>query len=564
MRTHRHAIVVSAVCMVLLCGPHHAQAVEVPQDRPSERPLQLPEVEPEQPAPVLDLPPLDIGPEVKPVLPAMRVRINDFRFVGNTAIASSELDAVVGAYRGRELGNDDIEAIRVALTRYYIERGFINSGAVLPDQEIRAGVITFQIIEGRLSRIDVSGSRRLSESYIRERVALDAGPPVNVYAIRDRLYLLQQDPRIRRLDAALLPGTRPGEAILRIDLDEAPSRRAWLTVNNYRPPSVGAETAEVELLDYNLLGFGDTFDLRGNLTEGSDELDLSYAIPLNARDTALQLRYARTSSVVVEPPFDQLDVESRSQTIGLGLWHYPYKTPQEEVGLGVTLEQRQSWSYLLGEPFAFSPGTPPDGRVRISVLRFAQSWLTHNPQRVFAARSTFSVGVDAFDPTLDPAGEPDARYLAWLGQLQWVERLFARRDELVTRVDTQISDDPLLSLEQFSVGGAHSVRGYRENQLVGDNGLFASVEYRVSLWSDMSRGHRVQLAGFFDWGRSWNRDRPTPEPDVLASVGAGLRATYYPWLDFEFYYGSRLKRVAELDEDLQDRGIHFQLRARVW
>jgi len=561
---HRHGTVVSVICMVLLCGSSAVEAVEVPQDRPSERPLQLPESAPEQPAPVLDLPPLDLGPGTQPALPAMRVHIHDFRFTGNTAIASDELDAVVAAYRGRELSNDDFEVIRVALTRHYIKRGFINSGAVLPDQEIKAGIITFQIIEGRISRIDVIGSRRLPESYVHDRVALDAGPPVNVYAIRDRLYLLQQDPRIRRLDAALLPGTRPGEAILRIDLDEALSQRVWFTVNNYRPPSVGAERAEVELFDYNLLGYGDTFGLRGGVTEGSDDLDLNYAIPLNARDTALQLRYARNRSAVVESPFDQLDVQSRSQTIGIGVWHFLHKAPQEEVGLGVTFEQRQSRSYLLGEPFAFSPGTPANGRVRLSALRFAQSWLTHNPDRVLSARSTFSVGVDAYDPTLNSSGEPDARFLAWLGQLQWVERLFARHDELVTRVDTQVTDDPMLSLEQFSVGGAHSVRGYRENQLVGDNGLVASMEYRLSLWSDPGRGHRVQLAGFFDWGRSWNRERPTPEPEVLASIGAGLRATYYPWLDFELYYGSRLKKVAEQNNDLQDRGVHFQLRARVW
>ena len=564
MSIHRHGTVVSVICMVLLCGSSAVEAVEVPQDRPSERPLQLPESAPEQPAPVLDLPPLDLGPGTQPALPAMRVHIHDFRFTGNTAIASDELDAVVAAYRGRELSNDDFEVIRVALTRHYIKRGFINSGAVLPDQEIKAGIITFQIIEGRISRIDVIGSRRLPESYVHDRVALDAGPPVNVYAIRDRLYLLQQDPRIRRLDAALLPGTRPGEAILRIDLDEALSQRVWFTVNNYRPPSVGAERAEVELFDYNLLGYGDTFGLRGGVTEGSDDLDLNYAIPLNARDTALQLRYARNRSAVVESPFDQLDVQSRSQTIGIGVWHFLHKAPQEEVGLGVTFEQRQSRSYLLGEPFAFSPGTPANGRVRLSALRFAQSWLTHNPDRVLSARSTFSVGVDAYDPTLNSSGEPDARFLAWLGQLQWVERLFARHDELVTRVDTQVTDDPMLSLEQFSVGGAHSVRGYRENQLVGDNGLVASMEYRLSLWSDPGRGHRVQLAGFFDWGRSWNRERPTPEPEVLASIGAGLRATYYPWLDFELYYGSRLKKVAEQNNDLQDRGVHFQLRARVW
>ena len=564
MKLRRRASVALVLGISWLCGPLEAQVPGVPQDRPSERPLPLPKVEPERPAPKIELPPLEFGPDEKQPLPGLRVRVTEFRFVGNTVFTAEELASIAAPYRGRDIGSDDLETIRIALTRHYVERGFINSGAVLPDQEVSAGVVTFQIIEGRLTGIEVKGNRRLRESYIRERVALAAGPPMNVYAIRDRLFLLQQDPRIQRLDAALLPGTRPGEATLRVDVDEAPSRRAYLTFNNHRPPSVGAERGEVELLDYNLLGFGDSLALRGGLTQGSKDVDLTYAIPLNARDTALQFRYAQTSSTVVEPPFDQIDVKNNSQTAGVGVWHYPHKTPQEEVGLGLTFEQRQNRSYLLGEPFAFSPGTPPDGRVRLSVLRFAQSWLKHDPESVFAARSTFSAGFDAFNATVNTGSEPDARFLAWLGQLQWVERLFARRDELVIRADAQLANDPLLSLEQFSVGGANSVRGYRENQLVRDNGLFTSIEYRLTVWSDPGRGHRVQLAGFYDSGRSWSRERPTPEPEVLASVGVGLRATYYPWLDFELYYGRRLKDIGNTGNDLQDRGIHFQLRARVW
>ena len=563
MKTYRHAIVAPAISMVLLCASI-AQAVEVPQDRPSERPLPLPGVGLEEAPPLLELPPLDPDLGETPALPALRIRVDDFRFIGHTAFTDAELGSVTAAYRGRDLGSDDLEAIRVALTRYYIERGFINSGAILPDQDVTTGIITFQIIEGRLSRIEVRGHRRLPESYIRKRVALVAGPPANVYAIRDRLFLLQQDPRIQRLDAALLPGARPGEATLRIDLDEAPTRRLYLSINNHRPPSVGATRAEIEFTDYNLLGYGDTLGLRGGATDGSDDLDFSYALPLDARDTTLQFRYARGNSVVVEPPFEQIDITSRSQTVGLGLWHFPYKSPRDEFGLGLTLEQRQSRSFLLGEPFAFSPGTPADGRVRVSAVRFAQSWLTNNPARVLAARSTFSVGVDALDATLNPAGQPDARFLVWLGQFQWVERLFVRRDELVTRIDTQIANDPLLSLEQFSVGGARSVRGYRENYLVRDNGLFASLEYRFTLWSNTNHGHRVQLASFFDWGRSWNREQASPEPKVLASVGVGVRATYHPRVDFELYYGSRLKKVEKRDEDWQDKGIHFQLRARLW
>jgi len=564
VKPRRHEIAALVLVIALPSGPVGAQVPGVPQDRPSERPLPLPRPEPQRPAPQIELPPLELVPGESRALPGLRVTVNEFRFVGNTAFSSVELASVAAPYRGREIGSDDLEALRIALTRHYIERGFINSGALLPDQEVTQGVITFQIVEGRLTGIEVHGSRRLRESYVRDRVALAAGPPMNVYAIRDRLFLLQQDPRIQRLDAALLPGTRPGEATLRVDVDEAPSRRAYFTLNNHRPPSVGAEQAEIELLDYNLLGFGDSLALRGGVTQGSNDVDLTYAIPFNARDTALQFRYAKTNSTVVEAPFEQLDVKNISQTIGIGLWYYPHKTPQEEIGLGFTFELRENRSYLLGEPFAFSPGTPPDGKVRLSVLRFAQTWLKHDPERVFAARSTFSAGIDAFDATINPASEPDGRFLAWLGQLQYVERLFARRDELVIRTDAQLTDDPLFSLEQFSVGGANSVRGYRENQLVRDNGLYTSIEYRLTLWSDPGRGHRVQLAGFYDRGRSWNRERPTPEPEVLASVGVGLRATYYPWLDFELYYGRRLKNIGNTGNDLQDRGIHFQLRARVW
>lgn len=558
MKPRGRAIVVLIVG-ILWSGHAAAQVPGVPQDRPSERSLPLPEPKPREPAPTIELPPLDL--DVTPSPSALRVRVHEFRFTGNVAFTAEILAAIAEPYRGRDVGSDDLEALRIALTRHYVEHGFVNSGAVLPDQEITGGVITYRIVEGRLSGIEVHGHRRLRERYISERVALAAGPPMNAYAIRDRLFLLQQDPRIRRLDATLLPGTRPGEAILRVDVDEAPSRVAYVSVNNHRPPSVGAERAELELLDYNLLGFGDTLGIRAGLTEGSEDVDLSYSVPLNARDTALQVRYARSNSTVIEPPFDRLDIESSSQTVGAGFWYFPRKTPREELSIGYVFEQRRSQSSLLGEPFAFSPGTPPDGRVRLSVARFIQSWLMHNPERVLAARSTFSVGIDALDATVDSQTEPDGRFAAWLGQLQWVERLFVRRDELVVRVDTQLSDDPLLSLEQFSIGGARSVRGYRENQLVCDQGLFLSAEYRLPIWSNAGRGQRVQLAGFYDWGRCHNRERPTSDPEELASVGVGVRATFHPTFDFGLYYGSRRKDVGDLDGDLQDKGIHFQLRA---
>lgn len=561
MNASRRRVVCAFSWLLALPAVAGAQAPAVPLDRPGERPLPVPEAEPRA-APELVLPPLAPVPE-QPDKTGLRARVQGFRFAGNSVFSDAELAGVARAYIGRDIDAEDLEAIRLALTRYYVDRGYINSGAIVPDQDVVDGVILLQLVEGRLSDLEIDGHRRLPRAYLADRIALGAGPPLNVYAIRDRLFLLQQDPRIRRLDAALTPGLRPGEARLRIDVEEEPSRRLYLGLNNHRPPSVGAAAAELEFTDYNFFGRGDTLGLRYGLTHGLDNAAVDYALPLNARDTALTLRYARSDADVVEAPFDALDVQSRSETLGLGLWHPYRKTPRAEHGIGLTLERRRSQTFLLGEPFAFEPGADADGRSRVSALRLQLSWLTHAPARVLAARVTYSAGIDAFDASVG-AVEPDGRFGAWLGQFQWVERFLARREELVVRADFQRASDPLLSLEQFSLGGANSVRGYRENQIVRDSGWLTSFEYRWPLFDRPDSAHRVQLAAFFDAGRASNVDRPTPEPRALSSAGVGLRGTYAKTLEYRFYYGGRLHNIDNPRSDWQDNGLHLELRARLW
>jgi hemolysin activation/secretion protein len=60
----------------------------------------------------------------------------------------------------------DLEQLRVELTRAYTDEGYINSGALLPDQQVADGVITYQIVEGSLDSIDISGNGRLRPDYV--------------------------------------------------------------------------------------------------------------------------------------------------------------------------------------------------------------------------------------------------------------------------------------------------------------------------------------------------------------------------------------------------------------
>jgi len=144
----------------------------------------------------------------------VRVLVRQIRIVGNTVFPMEKLLEVTQRYVNRELATEDLEALRIELTRLYIDAGYINSGAIIPDQKLSEGVITLQIIEGELSTIEISGTTWFRDSYIRNRITLGAGPPLNIVALQERLQFLQQDERIARLAAELRPGVQRGESVV--------------------------------------------------------------------------------------------------------------------------------------------------------------------------------------------------------------------------------------------------------------------------------------------------------------------------------------------------------------
>jgi hemolysin activation/secretion protein len=170
----------------------------------------------------------------------VRVFVRAIRITGSTVFSQEDLAKITAPYVNRELTTEDLEALRLALTRLYINAGYINSGAVIPDQTVRDGVITMQIIEGELTAIEITGNRWFRANYLRQRLALGLEPPLNIAPLQQRLQFLQQDPRIARLDAELAPGVQRGESVLRVRVEETTPFKVELAFNNYQSPTVGA------------------------------------------------------------------------------------------------------------------------------------------------------------------------------------------------------------------------------------------------------------------------------------------------------------------------------------
>lgn len=531
---------------------------------PIEPSFPTPPPSPPLPRPVL--PPVSpMSPEEQERLPVPRVFVRQINVTGNTVFSEADLAAVTVTYVNRYLTSEDLETLRLALTRLYVNAGYINSGAVLPDQTVTAGVITFHIIEGTLTNVMVEGNRWFRAGYLRQRLTLDVKPPLNIGTLQERLQLLQQDDRIERLDAEISPGVQLGESALHVRVAERLPFFVALEFNNYQSPTLGAERGLLTVAHRNLTGHGDVLNFTYGRSSGLDlQVDTSYTLPLTPRNTTVSLRYQRNDTSVVEELFAPLDITSQSEIFTLTLRHPFYRTLQREFALALSGEYLESRTFLLGEPFSFSAGAN-NGKTKDTALRLLAEWLDQTPEHVLAIRSRFSLGIDALGATTHgDSSLPDGRFFAWLGQFQWGKRLGARDIQLLFRLDVQLTTEPLLPLEQIAIGGRFSVRGYRENQLVRDNGLIVSLESRIPLIRNTRWAEYVQLVPFVDFGGGWNQKVATPDPTTLVSIGLGIRwaATLHKGLPLrvqsEVFWGYKLKNVQTEGGNLQDHGLHLQ------
>jgi hemolysin activation/secretion protein len=516
------------------------------------------------------LPPAPEQPDPEPRLSTQaRIFVRAFQFEGNSAFSHAELEALTAPFVQRELTTDDLEQARRAVTLHYVNQGYLNSGAILPDQDPSDGVILMRIIEGHLTQIHLSGNRWLSDRYLYPRLRRYAQSPLNLNQLQDGLQWLRLNPNITQINAELQPGDAPGEAHLDLHIADRQPFRVGLQFDNQRPPSVGAEQLSLLASILNVTGHSDSLELRYGIAHAGvdgpefsefDNVDASYRLPITRYDTTLGFYGSRLNSSIVESTFQPLDIESLSTSFGLLLHQPVLQSVDQEISLTLAFDRRENETRLLAEPFSLSPGAV-DGKTAVSVLRFSQEWIGRGQDHVLAIRSTFNLGLDLWDATdSNIPGEPNATFFSWLAQAQYVRRLFHTQNQLVWRLTGQWTQEPLLALEQISLGGFDTIRGYVENQLVRDRGLSSSVELRLPVWFNSAGAGMLFVAPFFDIGVA-SGVQHSPGPTTLCSTGAGLLLTPNRHLSAQLYWGYRLRDVDMPDDaGLQGHGISFKIQ----
>ena len=521
-----------------------------------------------------NIPLLDIS-ETPPLLsqsteetPPTEVEVKQIRVTGSTIFSEEELNTLLASYQGRSLTIEELRQAADSITEQYLNQGYINTRAILGNQVLEDGIVEIQVIEGSLEEIVIQGSGRLSDRYIRNRIRRGARAPLNSASLENQLRLLKTDPLFENVEASLQPGSGIGQSKLTVRVSLAKPFSANFFVDNYSTPSVGAERMGVRVAYQNVTGLGDRISLGYNRpTNGSDtdRYEFSYRVPVNARDGALTVQFLPDNNEVSNIALQDLGISGETKRYEFDFRQPLVRSPRQEFALSLGFSHHRGQTFLNNIPFGFGSGPDDRGRTRSSAIRFGQEYLRRDVGGIWAARSQFLLGIDAFDATINPDPIPDSRFFSWNLSAQRLQRL-GKHQLLAVRANLQLATTSLLPSRQFVIGGGQSLRGYRQNARSGDNGFVLSIEDRITIQRNASGQPSLTFAPFLDLGQVWNK---SGNPNLIASqkflMGAGMAILWevMPGWNVRVDYGVPLVELPDRGNNAQDNGFYFSVNVEL-
>lgn len=435
-----------------------------------------------------------------------------------------------------------IEQITARITQAYRDAGFLVSVAYIPPQQIGdSQTLTLKVMEGRVGRVLVQGSRRYRDDQLSASSLGLVGRPLRRNELERALLYARDLPGVS-VTSVLQPGQEAGETdIVLVATDNARPYEITAGLSNHGTDSTGKYRAELGISAFNALGAGDV--LAANLGYGLDPADswqaaLSLSVPFDdVPGLSGVAGVSRSAMEVNTGPFASMQLKGPTTLFYAGGdWKFI-----QRANLQVQASAR--WihedSKLEGLGFLLSRHTFDVLDAGLSLRHTDHRWRGMNLAQVSLRKS-----VNDESSPMNWLYTSHAPYF-WVARAS-VARLQALPGDqrLLLRGSAQFTDDALTPMEQFSLGGPNSVRAYPLSTALGDRGVQATVEYQVSApgfanksspFNGRRWGDLLDLSLFYDWGRispATDNRRLGLQPVTLegAGMGIGLRLPWKPEL----------------------------------
>lgn len=494
-----------------------------------------------------------------------RLDVLNYRVEGNTVLSRIDVERAVYPFLGPQRSVDDVEGARAALEAAYREAGYETVGVEIPEQDVRGGVVRLVVTELRVGRLRVTGSRYFSPEGIRARApSLAEGTVPDYQQVATEIAGLN-----RSIDRSVTPTLRAGEAPGTVDVD--------LQVEDHLPIHGSIEvndrfsnrterarlSASVNYANLFQREHSVSFQVQTTPADTEESLVLSgsYVAPLAGTPFTV-VGYAVHSDSDVAA-IGGIGVIGSGDIVGarwIGAVQRGPVTHQLIVGADY---KSFNEDLVLGSDTA---STPID-----YVPLMAQYVLAYRDE---TTAFDMNVGVNVGLRGLD-ADDREFRLKRFNAAAGWASLRgdVSLRHRLpgdwstIVRAGGQLAGQPLISNEQFAIGGVDSVRGYYESQELGDYGAFGQTELETPSIHHWLFGDDWRFFVFADVATARVRDALPDlqgnliDSHTLASAGFGTRLRFMERLNASFILAAPLidREETQTDFDGRIRGMF-----RVW
>jgi hemolysin activation/secretion protein len=456
-----------------------------------------------------------------------RLFIQEFRVKGAHHLSQTEIEDAVYPFLGPGRTGVDVEQARSALEKAYHDKGYQTVAVEIPQQQVKGGIVYLQVVEATVGRLRVRGARYFSPDQVKAQApSLTEGKLVNFKEVPHDIVALNQSPD-RRVTPTLSQGKLPGTVDIDLNVKDTLPVHGSLELNNRHSANTKPLRLDGSVRDDNLWQLGHavgfSFEIAPQRLRNAEIFSAYYLAPVpSVEGLSLMVQGTKQNSNVAA--VGNTGELSRGKILGVRA-NFTLPAGQDfyqSISLGIDYKQFNQ-DIAVGSSDISSPITYYPFSANYSATYAPKGSSTEfNAGVTFDLRGTGSASAE-FDNSRFGA---DGGFIDFHGDLSHTHDLPAGL-QVFGKIQGQLSDEPLVSGEQFSLGGLDTVRGYLEGEVPGDNAFSSTLELRspsVISWLGQKTGEwRFYVFGDAGWVTKIDT---LPEEDSrfsLESLGVGSR-----------------------------------------
>ncbi|PWC22437.1 hemolysin activator protein [Brenneria roseae subsp. roseae] len=449
--------------------------------------------------------------------------IQAIRYRHSSLLNEKDKERLNKNYINRCINVNKINQLIHDVSNWYIERGYITSRAFIAGQDLSGGILTIDILEGRLEYIKINNE---SKRILKQVFPGLEGEILNLRDIEQGMEQLNRMPT-QQVSIEILPGSQPGYSIVNLTSQKQLPLTANISFDNSGQKSTGQQQLNGALWADNMLGIADQWFISGghssefNDGKDADNLQAGVSLPYGYWNLNYDYSKSRYRNDFLNRDF-LWHSTGDSQTHRLSVSRVVFRNGDMKTSLSAGMTHRIGHNYLN------------DVLLQSSSRKLSTAIVgVNHSQKLWGGLATFnpaySRGTRWFGAESDAGKDSDAPRAAF-NKLTLAASYYYPIGENIsylTNLYGQYSAQALYGSEQVTLGGESSVRGFKEQYLSGNRGGYWRNEIN---WRPMALPllGELTLTAALDGGHLFSHHGDSESAGTLwgAAVGAGVANRY--------------------------------------